>query len=909
MAASGPIQLFISYAAADEGLAIELEKHLALLQRSGVLRAWSTRKIGAGEDYRDAIDRELERADVIVFLVSADFLASDYLYDREMRVALRRHEEQRATIVPVLARPCDTQDLSWNKLDPAVAWLPSKVNVNGPVAISLWDDRDEALAAVAHSIRAMVRTSSSVPPTEGPVSRTFPRRKSVAWNVVPRKLPRFFGRRLELEQLGRDFEAGRSPVAVYGLGGMGKTELALQYARENDKHYDIVWCVRASERATLTADVAALAAELRLPGRTDSNQRVAIDALMRHLSQRDRWLLIFDGADDKSAIERFLVAEGGHVIITTRDPSFVSIATPAPLEPLDPTESLGLLFKLTLRDESESEDAAALAAALGHLPLALVQAGSYMVEAVMSFSTYLARFSEQQGELLRRGAGGADSVATAYGLAFNEVLGRSRAAAELLSLLAFFAPDNIPRDVLRVADTSMFPEDLADAVEQNSSVDDLIKVLGGYSLVEPHRSDEPHNPDSLRIHRLVQAVVRDRLSAEERATWAGHAVGIVVSSFPAKTKDHPENWPAAERWYPHAITALEHADRASAARADAERLMRRAAEYMFARKRNGDAYELYARALAIAEGSDDNARIAANLSGMAASLHQLRDFARAEELARRALKYEEPTIDIDGTESTTVRDLAAIALDESILALILLERSRKSDDRGMLNEALELARSALKRDEAAPKKDDAAIARDANCLGMILLRLGRLDQREHFDEAKALLERALKLDRDRLSPGNPELITRLNNLGFLLREMGDPKGAQTCFREALDIGASVYEADNPELATLHANLAEVLGKLKDFEQAKDHLEQALEIAIERYKLARGREIADAGYLVAIRRNNLGVLLSDMGDHEGAVIQIEQAIGIARKVLGAEHRRVKKLEENLRTVRKKSGSGS
>lgn len=139
------IALFYSYAHEDERFREELEKHLSLLRRNGVIREWSDRKIGAGIEWKDSIDTQVERAQVILLLISADFMASDYCYDVELKRAMERHEKSEARVVPVILRPCDWAEAPFGKLQA----LPRDAR-----PVTLWSNEDEAWLNVARGIRS-----------------------------------------------------------------------------------------------------------------------------------------------------------------------------------------------------------------------------------------------------------------------------------------------------------------------------------------------------------------------------------------------------------------------------------------------------------------------------------------------------------------------------------------------------------------------------------------------------------------------------------------------------------------------------------------------------------------------------------------------------------------------------------
>ncbi|WP_438001891.1 TIR domain-containing protein [Sorangium sp. So ce185] len=145
-----PIRLFFSYSHRDESLRDELETHLALLKREGLLQSWHDRRIAAGDEWAGQIDRNLDEAEVILLLVSADFLASDYCFDKEMKRALARHDAGQARVIPILLRETDWQSAPFARLQA----LPKDAR-----PITLWPDRDAAWTDVAKGIRRAVESS------------------------------------------------------------------------------------------------------------------------------------------------------------------------------------------------------------------------------------------------------------------------------------------------------------------------------------------------------------------------------------------------------------------------------------------------------------------------------------------------------------------------------------------------------------------------------------------------------------------------------------------------------------------------------------------------------------------------------------------------------------------------------
>ena len=145
------MKLFFSYAHPDESLRDELAKHLSLLKRQGTITDWHDRKITAGTYWAQAIDDNLNTADIILLLISADFLASDYCYDQEMTRALVRHNQGNARVIPILLRPCDWHSAPFSELQA----LPI-AHGSGAKPITQWPNLDEAFLNIAQGIRAAV---------------------------------------------------------------------------------------------------------------------------------------------------------------------------------------------------------------------------------------------------------------------------------------------------------------------------------------------------------------------------------------------------------------------------------------------------------------------------------------------------------------------------------------------------------------------------------------------------------------------------------------------------------------------------------------------------------------------------------------------------------------------------------
>src|SRR5579859_654068 len=283
-----PIEVYFSYADADEPLCKELEKHLGQLSRDGLITTWHKRQIVAGTDWTKILDRHLNTASIILLLVSSDFLASDYCCGTEMQQAMERHEKGEAHIIPILLRSVDWQSAPFGKLQA----LPS----NG-TPITGWRSRDAAFADVAQGIRVVLQEVQRL--TVNTPRTSFPR----IWNIpYPHNLV-FTGREEILTHLTSALKAGQAmalsqPQALSGLGGVGKTQVAVEYAYQHHQDYQAVFWTLADTRESLVSGYITIARLLNLPEKDEQDQIIIIKAVLRWLTTHTEWLLILDNADD-----------------------------------------------------------------------------------------------------------------------------------------------------------------------------------------------------------------------------------------------------------------------------------------------------------------------------------------------------------------------------------------------------------------------------------------------------------------------------------------------------------------------------------------------------------------------------------------------------------------------------------
>jgi len=591
--------------------------------------------------------------------------------------------------------------------------------------------------------------------------------------------PNFTGRSHLLTSLRHSLTTGGHTAltqAVHGLGGVGKTQLALEYAYRHAPDYTLIYWVRSEEPAQLASDYASLAGPLNLPEKDAQDQTITIAAVRQWLERNDGWLLIFDNAQHPDAVrdylphtadvaaERapvgatFLSRPSRHIIITSRDPNWGRVASPLEVPTWPRDESVAFLEK---RSGHGGEDAHALAYELGDLPLALEQAAAYMEAAGMTLPDCLGLFRTRREELWKDEQPPLDygkTVAATLTIAMERVDEDAPAATDLLNVCAFVAPDDIPLGLLR-DHADELPEPLKSTVTDTLALNNAVASLRRYSLIQ---KDE----DALYLHRLVQVVTRDRLSEEERKKWAASVVVLVNSAFPYK-EDEPATWEESGRLLPHALAAAEHAASAEVRADETGALFNKTGMYLNVRARYVDAKAVGERALAMTE---------------------------------RAFGSRDPRV-----------GLCSISLGEALTHMDDLAGAKQHFER------------ALTIFEQAYGADDPSVAVAANDLGDVLARMNDLRG------AREQLERALHIDERARRADHPRVAIRVNNLGIVLYKMRDLKGAQAHFERALAIDEKEYGPEHPSVGITLTNLGSVRQDLGEVTGAREHFERAFAI--------------------------------------------------------------------------------
>ncbi|MEV6235137.1 FxSxx-COOH system tetratricopeptide repeat protein [Lentzea sp. NPDC051838] len=374
------------------------------------------------------------------------------------------------------------------------------------------------------------------------------------WGAVPLRNPDFVGRKQLLESLRqRLLEPGTTavlPEALHGMGGVGKSQTVVEYIYQHASEYDIVWWISAEHPSQITSSLVELANKMELPTATTADTAVpAVLEALRRGELSSRWILVFDKADHPETVRPFLPAGSGHVVVTSRNSEWGNIARPIEVDLFTRAESKQLLNRRG--GELTDADADRIAEALGDLPLAVEQAAAWRAQTGMQASEYLDLLEQNRIELLEAGRSNGYQlpVAAAWNVPLNKLKKDHPAALQLLQVCAFFGPEPISRKLFSGARGLHVPEALAKALADPIKLNRAVREISRYSLAKID-----HSNNTLQLHRLVQTVLKNRLSPDEREV-ALHAVHQLLVKGDPGDPYSAANWPQYAALLPHATAS------------------------------------------------------------------------------------------------------------------------------------------------------------------------------------------------------------------------------------------------------------------------------------------------------------------------------------------------------------------
>lgn len=916
---SQAVNIFFSYAISsskDKRLLKRLMTHLSALRRLHRIDTVHDSNISAGHNITQAIETYLRSADIIVLLISADFLESERCYELEMHRALELSQTGTARIIPVILSPTDWEILPLAHYSP----LPA-----GGTPISLKRDIDDALSEVARGIRKVVEEVAS-------------RVKKVHTYLAPSKSPLhhypyrqnafFTDRETILTTLFSTFTFSQVHqtriLELHGLGGIGKTQIALQYLHLASSRYQTVLWLNASSREQFNAEVSTLAEKLALPETNRANEEQLYATIKRWLQNQTTWLLVLDQLDDVTLIDTIIpTRSSGHVLLTTRTRITDDVASVISIPAMDTDASVSLILQRagiipagTAPTQVPPETirlATTIAEAMDGFPLALDQAGAYLEETGCDLHTYLALFQQERAALLnRRGRtvrkqNHPDSVTITLTLAIEQVTQQQPINLHLLHLLAFLQPDAIPYELL-VDGADELNEPLRSLAARPLALNDALADLHNYALIY-HLADTT----MLRIHRIIQAVLIDSLPRRQQRQWASQAIRLVNRVFP---EVHFATREACERYLPqaqHCATLI--ADFQLTFKEGALLLQRLGiCYYQKACYREAETCLLQALQLLEKQQQATPQEIAQTLNALGLLYHRQARYQDAETVLLRALELNEQAFGpasshtaeslynlavLYGSQSHYQQAehfyLRVLAIDEQISGSEHPATAKTLNNLGMLlflqgkyQQAETLYRRALTIYEQALPSNHPDLTYPLNGLGALA------ESRGHYQQAEDYFQRVLTIREQAFEENHPEIAHALNKLADIYETQGKDQQAETFYLRALDICEQVLGADHPDTALFLNNLAFLADRQKQYQQAEQYYQRALHI----YEQAHGEDHPT----VADVLNNLGVFYLEAGDNARAEPLLQRALTVREQILGSTHPATAQSLSNLANLR-------
>ncbi len=681
----------------------------------------------------------------------------------------------------------------------------------------------------------------------------FPFEPARVWRA-PARNQGFTGRDAAIEELRERLNSSTAlagPAVLQGIGGVGKTQIAIEYLHRFAADYDVVWWISADQPALVVTALADLARELELPTVTRADEQVAavLEAL-RLGTPSPRWIIIFDNTDDPEKIRPLIPTGAGDVILTTPGQEWSRQAWTLDINVFDRSESVTLLTRRV--PGLSADDADAIAAKLGDLPLAVEQAATWLATTAMSARSYLDILDEQLPRILNEPPppGYRHPAAETWRLSQQRLREANPAAALLVELCAFLAPEPIPTGLLdspgMIDVLATVNPTLRDRLLRGS----LVREVARFGLA---RVDSAVN--ALRMHRLVQSVIRGDLNPEDQRIRQGQT-HVILANVPREDPEDQDSWPV----YGGLLAHLEPSKALESDDTEVHRLVIDVVRYLRYRGDLAGGQGLAERTLQqwVPRLGEDHASVLRMRTELANLLRQHGEYRTALEIHEDA-----------GARLVQT-------LGDSHPYTLVAQSGTAADLRGLgeYRRARELDEQTVVRWQATMGDEHRRSLMSANNLATSLRLVGEF-------------QRALLLDEDTVrryekalgSTHRSTLITR-TNYGRDLREVGELAKAHAVLDRAWSDCRSALSESHPTTLMAKKSLAVTLRRLGQLHDARKIIEQAL-IDFER-SLRPGHPDRLACEL------EMACVQSAHGEHMAAHARASEIVGRYQQVLGSNH---------------------
>jgi len=826
--------LFISRAGADERVASLIGEILQAAGYDVILQQWDF----ANRNFVERMHAALAGGARVVALLSHEYLSSDHCKAEWQNAIAGDPLNTTSRLVVLRVTECEPLGL-----------------LSG---LAYWD-----LVPVLENtglLREIVLDAVQVGRPDGAVAGPYLRAsRSVVDTEAIRPVLGFSGRDDELAAIAAAFTAGAEAVAVHGLGGIGKSSLAREFAWRHRDEYSVVWWLNAQSEDTIIEGLLRLGAMYmrgfdKLTDRRAAARQV-VDSLLAGFSRPA--LLVFDNVEDERLMRTWRPTSNGRALATSRHAGCSAGIGDIPLHTFDVECATEYLLRESERSDLTREDAGAIVDALGGLPLALAHAAASL-RGMRMIAPH--RYLERIGDHLKRAPAGAEyprSVFATFTAAIMQAETEAPGATAVLRFAACFAPDAIPDELFR-----QNPEC------DEMALDEALGALDRLSLLAFSRSSR-----SYAVHRLVQTAARDIVD-EERIRFAETAAEAVDRAFPPVEF---VNWPQCERLLPHAVAVLNGL--ATDTSLVAARIADRCGFYLRERGDYRAAEPLQVRALAMFERalSPDDPDLAVAVRNLGVLYDLEGRYREAEPLHLRALAIQEKAF---GNEHPEV-------------ARTLNNLGKSCYAAGRLGEAERYFFRALAIREKTLGPDHPRLATSLNNVGFIYSEQGR------HAEAEPLLLRALGILERAYGPEHPDAVLSIHNLADVYYALGVRGKPEPLHIKGLTIRENALGPEHPDVANSLADLAGFYRHERRYDEAEPLNLRALSL--------REKTLGPSHPDVARTLHELAALYESLSRLDEAVALLTRALAIQEERLGNDHPATHAARKRLREVKRRRGN--